>query len=429
MRRLLSLKLQFLARLILKKYQPLIIGITGSVGKTSTREAVFAVLKDKRRVRLSYKNYNNEIGMPLTILGAKSPGRNLFGWLGVFLSALKTILIKDKLYPEILILELGVDRPGDMANLLKIVKPKIGIVTAVSHSHLEYFDSIANIKKEKQVLIDNLDSGGLAILNYDNKLTREMAVGSRAKVISYGLEAGADLQAQDLKYNLDKGSYELSGINFKLNYRGSIVPVFMKNVISPSAVYAALAAAATGIYFDLNLVEIAQSLSDFVLPPGRMNVLAGIKHSFIIDDTYNSAPESCLSALDVLGRIKIEANSKKYAVLGDMLEIGDYSEEGHYAIGKRAAEAGVDCLIAVGSRSNDILRGALEAGLEDTHIFAFSAATEVGKFLEERIKAGDIILIKGSQGIRLEKVVKAIMTEVDKAAELLVRQGSEWKDK
>lgn len=426
MKKILVANLRFLSKLILLRCKPLVIGITGSMGKTSTRDALSQVLSKKYRLGVTYKNYNNEIGLPLTIIGAKSPGRSIFGWLAVFLSALKIIIFGKSKYPEVLILEMGVDRPGDLDYLCSLAKPKIGIVTAVSYSHLEFFGSLEKIKKEKETLIKHLDQSGLAVLNYDNKLSREMAETSPAKVISYGLEDGADLQAQDIVYNFTKGDYELTGINFKLNFAGSIVPVFMKNIISPASIYAALAAAACGLELGINLIDVASSLADFSSPKGRMNVLAGINHSFIIDDTYNSSPEPCLAALDVLGKMKKENEANKYAILGDMLEIGDYSKQAHELVAKKILETKIDYLITVGERSKEIAKIANEKGLAKENIYSFENSYQVGGFMINRIKAGDLILVKGSQGVRMERVVKELMIEKDRASELLVRQGKDW---
>lgn len=429
MKKILQLKLKILSHLILKKYQPIVVGITGSIGKTSAKDAVYKVLKEKLRVRTTFKNYNNEIGLPLTVIGRESPGRNIFGWFRLFFYAWKLILIKDKNYPQVLVLEMGVDHPGDMEYLTNIVPVNVGVVTAVSYSHLEYFGNVLNIKKEKQVLIEKLDAKGLAILNFDNEYTKEMTEVSKARVLTYGFKDGANLQAQDIVYNFTKEGYDLSGINFKLNYNGSIVPVIMKNVMAETAIYAALTAAAVAIYFDFNLVEISRALSDFSLPKGRMNFLPGIKHTFIIDDTYNSSPEAALLAIGVLSRIKIDSTADKYAVLGDMLEIGSYTEEGHQLVGKKVAESGISQLIAVGEKARDFIRGAKEAGMEDDYIFYFDKPEEAGRFLQNRIKAGDVLLIKGSQGARMEKIVVELMAEPERAEELVVRQGKEWKNK
>lgn len=427
MKKFLQLILKILARRIIKKYKPRIIGITGSIGKTSAKEAIFWVLKTRLAVRTSYKNYNNEIGLPLTIIGRESPGRSLWGWVNLFLRALSLCLFKDANYPRILVLEMGIDRPGDMDYLTSIARPDIGLVTSVSYSHLEYFGSVVNIKKEKQVLIEKLDPRGTAIVNFDNEYSRDMAAISTAKVLTYGLKPGANLQAQDVVYNFTKEGYDLSGASFKLNYNGSIVPVTMKNAMSETAIYSALAAAAVALQFEFNLVDIARALSDFTLPKGRMNLLAGIKHSFIIDDTYNSSPEACLSALEILSKVRTDETADKYAVLGDMLEIGAYTEEGHRLVGKKAASSGIKYLIAVGERARDFIRGAKEAEFEDDFIFYFDRPEEAGKFLQNRIKAGDVLLVKGSQGARMEKVVKELMAEPERAAELIVRQGKAWE--
>jgi UDP-N-acetylmuramoyl-tripeptide--D-alanyl-D-alanine ligase len=429
MRKILQLKLNILASWILRKYQPIVVGITGSIGKTSAKEAVYTVLHQSFRVRMSPKNYNNEIGLPLTILGLTSPGRSFWGWLKLFVQAWGLIIFRATDYPEVLVLEMGVDRPGDMAYLVKIAPPTVGLVTAISHSHLEYFGSVANIQKEKQTLIEHVDHKGLSILNYDSEAAREMSGVSKARVLTYGLSEGANLQAQDIVFNFTKGNYELAGVNFKFNYNGAVVPVFLHNVMTESAIYAALAAAAVGLYFELNLIEVAQALSSFALPAGRMNILPGIKHTFIIDDTYNASPESVIAALDILGRIKVDEAASKYAVLGDMLELGHYTEEGHQAVGRKVASSQINYLIAIGERARDIERGSQAGGLSLDHIFYFDHAAEAARFLQNRLQAGDLVLVKASQGMRLEKVVKEIMAEPERASELLVRQGAEWKNK
>ncbi len=427
LRTILKNNLKILAKLIIKKYQPKVIAITGSVGKSSAKEAVWQVLHTKFRVRASIKNYNNEIGLPLTIIGASSAGKSFFAWLRIFVKALGLLIIRDKNYPEIIILEMGIDRIGDMNYLVSIVKPHIAIVTSVSHSHLEYFGSVNNIKKEKQVLVESLEKNGLAILNFDSELVKEMAKISKAPVLSYGIkDKEADFLTQDIVYNFTKGDYDLSGITFKVQHQGSVVPVSMKNVISEPAIYAVLAAFAVASSLDLSVLEVASSLYDFSLPPGRMNMLPGVKHSFIIDDTYNSSPEAVMSALDILAKMNIDKENNKYAVLGEMLEIGAYTEEGHRKIGEKVAKEKINFLIAVGERARDFMRGAAEAGFNEDYMFYFSKSKDVGPFLQNRIKAGDLLLVKGSQGVRMELIVKELMAEPDKAKDLLVRQDDAW---
>lgn len=429
MKKLLQLKLRFLSRLILKKYRPEIIAISGSVGKTSAKEAIYHVLSGHLSVRTSIKNYNNEIGVPLTLIGAESAGSSLLGWLAVFGKAWRLYFWRDPDYPKILILEMGIDRPGDMDYLTRLAPPTVGVITAVSYSHLEYFGSLQNIKKEKQILIEKVDRKGLSVLNYDNEDARSMAEVSPARVITFGLMPGADIFAQDLHYRFENESYDIAGLNFKLNHEGSIVPVEMPHILGENGIYAALAAAAVALHFGMNLMQIAEALRSFRLPAGRMQLLPGIKHTFLIDDSYNSSPEACLSAIKVLGKIKIDEGASKYAVLGDMLEIGAYTEKGHAELGRVLFEQGIDYLVSVGERARDIDRGAKDAGMSPDFIFHFDRSSEAGSFIQERLRAGDVVLIKGSQGARMEKISKELMAEPERADELLVRQGPAWQDR
>jgi len=428
MKKLLQFKLKLLAKLILARYKPEVIGVTGSAGKTSAAEAIFAVLSSQRRVRRNEKNYNNEIGVPLTIIGRPSPGRNFFGWLALFLYGLKLVLIKDKNYPQVLVLEMGVDRPGDMAYLNSIVKCKIGLVTLIGPMHLEFFGTIENIIKEKGRLISDLEPGGWAVLNYDDEEALGMKAMSRVKVLTYGFDEKADLKALNPAFSFEEAeeSAKLAGMSFKLSYNGSTVPVKVPRVLGYQAIYAALAGAAVGLIYGLNQVEIALALQSLKSPNGRMNLIDGIKHTIIIDDTYNSSPKPTVAALDVLGKIPVAKGARKFAVLGDMLELGTYSEQGHREVGRAVIENGVNILIAVGERALGIVEGAKETGMSADAIFHFSSADAARRFVQERIKQGDLILVKGSQGMRMEKIVKEIMAEPLRAAELLVRQ--DWAD-
>ncbi len=428
MKKIIQLKLKILAKMILAKYKPRVVGITGSVGKTSAKEAIYAVLSVQFRVRRPLKNYNNEIGLPLAIIGAKSPGKSIFGWLGIFFKALGLLLIKNKKYPEILILEMGVDRPGDMKYLLKIVKPEIGVITSIGASHLEYFSSVEQIKEEKSGLIKGLGKDNWAVLNYDNELIRGLENKTKARVITYGFSQPAQIRADELKFSFEESREiaNLLGLGFKLKYNNQSVKVILADVLGYSGVYAALAAASVGLALGINLEKIAQALENIKLPPGRMNLIDGIKNTIIIDDTYNSSPDSSISALDLVSKISASQGARKFAILGDMLELGGFSEAGHKQVGKRAVEAGIDKLIAVGERARDIARGAEEAGMNKDNVFYFPDAVAAGKFTQDRIKEGDIILVKGSQGMRMEKIVKEIMAEPLRVNELLVRQDGQW---
>jgi UDP-N-acetylmuramoyl-tripeptide--D-alanyl-D-alanine ligase len=430
MKKILSFILNILARGVRWRYRPKIIGITGSIGKTTTKEAVFAVLSSRFRVRRSLKNYNNELGVPISIIGCDSPGKSLMGWFKVFGIALRLIARKDPDYPEMLILEMGVDRPGDMKYLTDLARPEVGIVTAITSSHLQYFGSIAKIKKEKLTLIENLPTSGLAVLNYDSELARQGVALSRCPVTTYGRAEGADIAIQEIHFNFLQDFSSASknlGLNFKLNHKGSIVPVSLFGAMSYPVAYACAAAAAVGLYYGLNLVEIALALRVFKLPPGRMNPLPGLNGSSLIDDTYNASPESILSALEILAQISVKAPARKIALLGDMLELGEYHDEGHTQVGEAVVASGATLFLAVGEGMKIAASAARAVGQENIEIKEFQTGLEAADYLKSLLKPGDVVLVKASQGMRLEKAVKMLMAKPEEAGELLVRQGSDWK--
>lgn len=413
-----------LVKLILKKYKPDVIGVTGSFGKTSTKEAIFTVLSSKFNVRQNVKNYNNEIGLPLTIIGSNSKGRSVFGWLAVFIKALSLIIFRDKKYPEILVLEMAVDHPGDMFYLTNLAPCKIGVVTAIGPVHIEFFKTIERIAKEKSVMVSHIDKNGWAILNCDNEYVSEMENITRARIMTYGINNNdVDIKASEISVS-QHDSGKISGLSFKLFYKGSSVPVLLPNILGEHLIYAALAAAAIGTVYGLNMVDIASALREFKAPNGRMNLIDGIKNTHIIDDTYNAGPDSTIAALNVLG--KIATDKKKFAVLGDMLELGDYTESSHREVGKSVYDNKIDYLVVVGTRAEYIASEAEKQGLDKDNIFAFAESEKAGLFLQDKIEEGDFVLVKGSQGMRMEKIVKEIMAEPLRAQELLVRQDKRW---
>lgn len=407
-----------------QKYQPQIIGITGSVGKTSTKEAIAWVLKEKFSLRQNDKNYNNEIGLPLTIIGAKSGGKSLWGWFKVFAYWLRVIIFPVK-YPKILILEMGADRPGDIQYLSSLVKCQIGIVTEVAQSHIEFFGSLENIAQEKGELLKSLDEEGLAILNADNPLVLAMAQNLKSAVVTFGFSEKADLRATDVTFNYSEKE-EIQGLSFKLNFRGTSIPVRLNNVLAKHQIYSALIAAAVAEKLEMNLVEISSRLADFSPPPGRLNLIAGIKKTYLIDDTYNASPDSVLAALEVLQEIKA---GRKIAVLGDMLELGAETERSHRQIGRKLFEIRADLVFFFGTRMKFAAEELRKRAFNPGNIFLFENHQELGRKLQEKMREGDLVLIKGSQAMRMEKVVEEIMADPQVADKLLCRQNQEWKEK
>jgi len=366
--------------------------------------------------------------LPLTIIGVVSPGRSIGGWLAIMFKALSLLIIKDKNYPQILILEMGVDKPGDMDYLNNIVRLDTAVLTMIGVSHLENFGTQAKLAAEKKKILNNLNRNGWAIINYDN--AREAVADAKNKVITYGLSDGADVQATNLIFKFQDANAEddLLGINFKIAYKEAYIPVLLPRAISRTAVSAAMAGFAVGLAHDLNPVDIAMSLSEFTPPRGRMNLLAGLNGSLIIDDTYNAAPQSTLAALEVLDEMQPEKTKHKWVVLADMLELGEASEQGHWEAGKRVAQIKKANLLTLGQEALYIGIGAREHKMKEQQMQHFSNQTEIIEFLSERLEPGDIVLVKGSQGMRMEKVVKGLMAEPEKAGELLVRQGEDWEN-
>lgn len=389
----------------IKKYQPGIIAVTGSVGKTSTKEAICAVLKSQRFVRASSGNFNNELGMPLTILGDWNKIEGKFFWIKVILLSLLRLVSRTK-YPEVLILEYAAAKPGDMRYLLEIAKPQIAAITAIGEIpvHVEFFSGPEAVAREKAKIVEVLPNTGFAILNYDDQAVMDMKQRTRAHVMTYGFGNEAEVQITNFENKMDNS---FAGISFKLNYGGSFVPVRVEGCFGKAQAYAAAAAASAGLVFGMNLVRISEALSHYQAPEHRTKLLNGIKQTFIIDDSYNASPLSTHAAIEA---IKSLSAKRKIGVLGDMLEIGKYTPEAHDAIGILAGKI-FDLLITVGSRAKFIAEAAARTGLSDKNIYSFDTAEQAKIGIQGLMKKGDLILVKASHAIGLDKLVEAIKEE------------------
>lgn len=417
-------KLKLLAKLTINKYRPGIIGVTGNVGKTSVKEAIAAVLKRERKVNSSSKSFNNEIGLPLAVLGDWPDTGGVYFWFKVIIKSIGQLIWKNPNYPDILILEYGVDRPGDMDYLLAIARPSVGVLTAVGDIpvHVEFFAGPEGVLKEKSKLIMSLPTTGFTVLNADDAGVLELKSKSRGHVITFGFSEMSEMRIINFENWFDGKN---GGVSFKLSYGGNVVPVKINGFLGKTQAYASAAAAAVGLIFGLNLVKISEALTTYEGPPGRMRILPGLKNTVIIDDTYNASPLAMQAALETVGSFKAK---RKIGVLGDMLEIGRYTFEAHENIGRLAAKT-LNLLLTVGIRGKIIAETAKTAGLAEKNIFHFNTVNEIGPFLQSRLQKGDLILIKASQAVRLEKVVEEIMAEPAKTEKLLVRQNKAWLNK
>lgn len=423
---IISSTLQLEARLILKKYNPKIVAVTGNVGKTSTKDAIYSVMCQSFYVRKSDKSFNSDIGIPLTILGCNNAWSNPIKWLSNIFYGLNLIFFKKK-YPEWLVLEVGADRPGDIRKITSWLKPDIVVVTKFAKIpvHIEYFKSREELIAEKGNLVEALKHDGTLVLNSDDSDVFAFRNKFSNKVVTYGLLEGAEIKATNYTVYYSEENQLPFGIYFKVEYQGNCLPVKIIGTLGLNNIYASLAAITVGLSLGLNLVEVTESLQKYISPRGRMNLIKGIKNSVIIDDTYNSSPVALTSALNTLKDLKIK-DSRKIAVLGDMMELGKHTVEAHREIGVLVAKT-CDFLITVGLRSRELAESAIDSGLSENCVLQFDNSMEAGKYFQNIINSNDIILVKGSQSTRMEKVVEEIMAEPEKAADLLVRQDDEWK--
>lgn len=412
------------ARLVLARHKPKIIAITGSVGKTTTKDAIYAALSGELHMRKSQKSFNSEIGVPLTILGLENAWNNPLKWLENIVRG-AVLVIRKVDYPEWLVLEVGADRPGDIKRIARWLRPDIVVFTGVPEipAHIEYFPSPESLMREKRSLAEHLKSGGKLILNGDEVRTRELQSRFRGASITYGLNDNNDFHSshEEVVYEPDIPT----GIRFRINRNGASVPISISGALGAPRIYAALAALAVGETVGVDLVAVAKGLAEWTPPPGRVRLIKGVNNSIIIDDTYNSSPSAVAAALDTLAGVKAK---RRIAILGDMLELGRYSADAHKKIGVQVA-ACADMLITVGFRARAIARSALDAGMKDENILQYELgeSERAGMELRDKLAYGDIVLVKGSQGIRMEKTVYEIMEDQDLADELLVRMDSEWR--
>lgn len=415
--------LTFEASLLLRRARPKIVAVTGNVGKTSTKDAIYHVLKGKVRSRKSEKSYNSEIGVPLSVLGLENAWSNPWLWIKNIVDGFFIALFPGK-YPEVLILEMGVDRPGDMKRLTAWLRPDVVVLTRLPDVpvHVEYFDSPEAVVAEKLILVDALKSDGVLVYNLDDEKIRQAAENVRHRAISYGRYSEAEFKVSDDDVVYENGLPK--GLMFRITTPKSEGDFLLDGVVGTSHLYTFAAAAAVGDLFDIEVKDAALALRDFMPPPGRMRLIAGVKETMIIDDTYNSSPVAVERALSSL--LEVKGFARKVAILGDMLELGRFSIEEHKKVGRQAAEC-ADLLITIGVRARSIAEGALEAGMSEKNIIQYETSEGAAKELDSLIKPGDLILVKGSQGRRMERIVEEIMKEPEAAEKLLVRQSQAWK--
>lgn len=359
-----------------------VVAVTGSNGKTTTKDMATALFAARWSVAKSAGNYNNEIGLPLAILAAP-PGT------------------------EVLVLEMAMRGPGQIRQLADIARPDIGIVTNVGPVHLELLGTMERITAAKQELVEALPEHGWAVLNADDPRVRAMAGAARGRVLLYGCSADADVRADHV------ATRGLEGVEFTLHWRGEQCRV---SVPAPGKhnVHNALAAATAALAVGMTLEEISRGLLAFGEHASGMRLELRTRPDGVqvINDAYNASPASMAAALELLGELK---GTRRVAILGDMLELGPVSEAAHREVGQAAAAVGVDWFVAVGRWAETMAAAAVEAGLPPDRVMVLPDAQEAASWARRFVRPGDVVLVKASRRLRLERVV----------AELLAGEGGE----
>lgn len=420
----LVLLLTWEAKIALKKHAPKIIAITGNVGKTSTKDAIFEVVSSAFSARKSQKSMNSEIGLPLTILGLPNAWGSLGGWVSNLWQGFK-IAFLDKEFPEWLVLEVGADHPGDIESVSKWLFPDVVVLTRMSEIpvHMEYFTDAEAVLREKMFLAQALKATGTLIVNADDPIFMKAVESLSCNKVLYGEDPRSLAQIIESKVVYGEGALPLPvGQGVFMNINGVQENISLEGVLGSHLMYSIAAACAVGKVLGIKS-KFSNVFRDFETPHGRMRILPGISASAIIDDTYNSSPLACMEALKALGSLSIRG--RKVAVLADMKELGDKAEGAHKTIGRRAFEY-VHTLITVGDMGRFIGLGAREAGMAHDRIYSYQTADEAALALVDMVRAGDVVLVKGSQSMRMERVSKALLQDKTKAEELLVRQEKEW---
>lgn len=397
MSKLLQRYLRFFAKIYLRRGRPEIIAITGSVGKTSTKEAIFEVLKIKfgQNIRKSEGNLNNETGVPLAILDfKKAPSHeasSAFGWIPIIILApFKSFLASKK---KILVLEFAADKPGDIKYLTSFVRPKIAVITSIGPAHIEAFGTIEKIFQEKTDLLRSLSADGWAVLNLDDENLKKVSHGGRWQTLTYAIDQKADIVAQNITTEI---------INFEALTKFQVIKESEKFRATIHTlgrrlnIYSALASVVCGLLYEMSAEEIIEGLRNIYPQKHRLEIFAGKNKTILLDDCYNANPVSMKAALEILKILPPPAPGRKIAVLGDMRELGKISDEAHKVIGEYAREI-ADEVIAVGDLARKY----------EAEIY-FDDSLKAIEHLLGNIREDDIILIKASRALVLEKIVEEL---------------------
>lgn len=368
------LALQNLAASVRRLWRKPVVGVTGSAGKTTSKELIAHVLSTKYRVLKSEGNLNNHFGLPLMLL---------------------------KLEPEhdLAVIEMGMSHAGEIAALAKIAQPDIGVITNVAPVHLEFFNSVGEIAKAKWELVESLSKNGTAILNADNEYLAAMAKLFKGQLVTYGLHSPADVGAENIEARGAGGSeFEVVASGHREKVRLPLIGVHN--------VYNALTAVAVALQFGFDLSQAAKVLSTLT-PPEKRGQVIQVGNISVINDCYNSNPKALEAMVDALAGMPAK---RRIVVAGEMLELGVSSEEMHRASGRQIAGRKIDVLLGVRGLAQAMVQSAQEAGMRAGFV---DSAEEAGEWLAHETQDGDVVLLKASRGVKLERALEIWQAHID----------------
>ncbi len=411
--------LTLFAGLVLRRYKPQIVMVSGSVGKTSTKDAVAAALSTKFYVRKSEKSFNSEFGVPFTILGVRNPWNDPLAWFSVLKSATGLLILPNH-YPNMLVLEVGADRPGDLARILRFATPDAVVITRMPEVpvHVEAYASPEGVREEEFSPAYALAAGAPLIVPSDDPWVLEASKRIPARILSYGLSEQGTAQVSDIRFHIADGKVE--GMEASIEIDGGEAASVVHGSVGVTQVLPLAAALVTARAFEISLPEALIALEKYEAPSGRCRLLAGKNSSIIIDDSYNASPAA---VEEVLATLKLFPRAgRRIAVLGDMLELGRFSVTEHERIAVLAGES-VDVIVTVGIRAR-----AFAAAPRGARVMQFDNSCAAAGELQSFVREGDVILVKGSQSIRTERIVEALLADPSDVSKL-VRQEKKWKEK
>jgi UDP-N-acetylmuramoyl-tripeptide--D-alanyl-D-alanine ligase len=413
------------ARIAIWRHKPRIIAVTGNVGKTSTKDAIFSLVSQSFSARKSEKSFNSEIGLPLAILGLDTAWSSFFGWAENLSRGLWNALF-GRNFPEFLVLEVGADHPGDIEKICSWFCPDITVLTRMADIpvHVEYFKDAAEVLREKMFLAKAVKTGGTIIVNSDDPHFMGALKEIDFKKVFYGTTPGANVEIEEMTVSYSGTTLPLPRGQRAVMRVGELEKKFeIYGVLGNHLMYPIAAACAVAVVLNKE-EDIEKAFTNFVPSRGRMRILKGISTTAVIDDTYNSSPLAATEALKSLAGLSIRG--RKIAVLGDMKELGGMAETAHREVGFFAGQS-LHTLVTVGEAAKFIALGAMDAGLPPDRIYSFETSEEAAKGVCDLARAGDVMLVKGSQSMRMERVVKELLEDIFKAPDLLVRQEEEWE--